>query len=674
MYMSKFKRFISVVLCAFLLCTLLPIEKAEAAGFTVSVESVSGSFGQQIVVPVKFSNVPSNGIITADMTITYDSSKLEYVSGEAGSIVTNPSINYAINKDKDGSIKVLFLDDTLTSGYISRDGVFTNLTFKVISSASTTATVTVNKANFGDRNLSPITAQFSAGTITLNSGNSTIPTTQPTTPPWTQPTTPPQNSSGNFSVNYSQNSWGTGATVSMTITNNGSSAVNGWTVNFTFPGNQKITNAWNCTYTQSGSSVTINNVDYNAVIPAGGSVTIGFNISYSGTNEAPTNFIVNSSSVNPGNPTQPPFQPTLPPTSQPSTGPIVTGFTAYVESVTASAGEQVVVPIKLANVPSNGITTADMTITYDASKLEYVKGEAGSIVINPSINFAINKEKDGIIRILFLDDTLLNEYISKDGVFANITFKVSGTSTVTISKATFGDRSLKPVSATLTAGTVTVGGGTTQPTSQPTTGPIVTGFTAYVESVTASAGEQVVVPIKLANVPSNGITTADMTITYDASKLEYVKGEAGSIVINPSINFAINKEKDGIIRILFLDDTLLNEYISKDGVFANITFKVSGTSTVTISKATFGDRSLKPVSATLTAGTVTVGGGTTQPTVPPTSQPTTGPIVTGFTAYVESVTASAGEQVVVPIKLANVPSNGITTADMTITYDSSKPE
>nr|WP_257197749.1 cohesin domain-containing protein [Acetivibrio clariflavus] len=33
----------------------------------------------------------------------------------------------------------------------------------------------------------------------------------------------------------------------------------------------------------------------------------------------------------------------------------------------------------------------------------------------------MNKEKDGIIRILFLDDTLLNEYISKDGVFANIT-------------------------------------------------------------------------------------------------------------------------------------------------------------------------------------------------------------------------------------------------------------
>jgi len=261
--MSNFKRFISVVLCALLLCTLLPVEKAEAAGFTVSVESVSGSFGQQIVVPVKFSNVPSNGIITTDIAITYDASKLEYVSGEAGSIVTNPSINYAINKDKDGSIKILFLDDTLSTGLITNDGVFTNLTFKVLSSSSTTTAVTINKATFGDKNLSPITAQFNAGTITLNGGGSTIPTTQPTTPSWTQPTTPPQNSSGNFSVTYSQNSWGTGATVNMVIKNNGSSAVDGWTVNFTFPGNQKITNAWNCTYSQVGSSVTLNNVSYN---------------------------------------------------------------------------------------------------------------------------------------------------------------------------------------------------------------------------------------------------------------------------------------------------------------------------------------------------------------------------------------------------------------------------
>ena len=539
MYVSKIKKCICVALCAFLLCTFLPAEKAEAAGFTVSVDSVSGTVGQQIVVPVNFKDVPSGGISTADMTITYDSSKLEYVSGSAGSIVTNPSTNFAVNKEKEGSIKALFLDYTMSNGYISTSGTFTNLTFKVLSSSATNAAVTIANATFGDRSLSKLSADLKAGTVTLNNGAST----QPTTAPWTQPTNPPQNSAGNFSVSYSQSSWGTGATVSMIIKNNGSSAVNGWTVNFTYGGNQKITNAWNCTYNQSGSSVTLTNADYNASIPAGGSVTVGFNISYSGTNTEPNNFSVNSSSANTGNPAQPttpPTQQTTAPWPQQTTPPSTTGFTVSVDSVRGNVGEQVVVPVSLANVPSNGISTADMTITYDASKLEYVGGAAGSIVTDPSTNFAINKEKDGSIKALFLDYTMSNGYIRTSGVFANLTFKVlssaATTATVTISNATFGDKSLSGVAAKLNAGTITLnnGGGTTQPTTppwtQPTTPPTTSGFTVYVDSVAGSAGQQVVLPVYFANVPSSGISTADMTITYDASKLEYVSGAAGSIV------------------------------------------------------------------------------------------------------------------------------------------------
>ncbi|AEV70589.1 cohesin domain-containing protein [Acetivibrio clariflavus] len=524
MYLSKFTKCISIVLCALILCTLMPLQKTEAASaeFTAYVESVTANVGQQVVVPIKLANVPSNGITTADMTITYDPSKLEYVNGSAGSIVMNPSVNFAINKENNGTIKILFLDETLLNEYIREDGIFANITFKVLG----TSTVTISKATFGDRTLKPMTAKLNAGTITINGGATTQPTTPPTPTPTVRPTTPP----------------------------------------------------------------------------------------------------------------------TVPPTVPPTTPPVITGFTAYVESVTANAGQQVVVPIKLANVPSNGITTADMTIIYDPSKLEYVNGSAGSIVMNPSVNFAINKEDNGIIKILFLDETLLNEYIREDGIFANITFKALGTSTVTISKATFGDRTLKPMTAKLNAGTVTVNGGaTTQPTTPPTPTPtvrpttpptvpptvpptippVITGFTAYVESVTANAGQQVVVPIKLANVPSNGITTADMTIIYDPSKLEYVNGSAGSIIMNPSVNFAIHKENNGTIKILFLDETLLNEYIREDGIFANITFKALGTSTVTISKATFGDRTLKPMTVKLNAGTVTVNGGaTTQPTTSPTPTPT----------------------------------------------------
>lgn len=95
-----------------------------------------------------------------------------------------------------------------------------------------------------------------------------------------------------FSISYSQNSWKTGASVTITIKNNTTSAVNGWTLNYTFPGNQKITNTWYCNYTQSSKAVTMKNSTYNRIIPAGGSISFGFNISFTGVNKAPNDFSV----------------------------------------------------------------------------------------------------------------------------------------------------------------------------------------------------------------------------------------------------------------------------------------------------------------------------------------------------------------------------------------------
>jgi endoglucanase len=106
-----------------------------------------------------------------------------------------------------------------------------------------------------------------------------------------------------YSVDYTQNDWGSGATVNVTITNNGSSAINGWTLEWTFSGNQKIANMWNANYTQSGTSVTVTNQSYNSAIPAnGGKVSFGFNISYSGSNVKPTSFTLNG---NPGSSASP---------------------------------------------------------------------------------------------------------------------------------------------------------------------------------------------------------------------------------------------------------------------------------------------------------------------------------------------------------------------------------
>ena len=96
-------------------------------------------------------------------------------------------------------------------------------------------------------------------------------------------------------VSYSdQNDWGSGFTGGISISNTGSTAINGWTLSWTWSGNQQMAGAWNANATQSGKAVTFTSESYNALISAGATLTgIGFNASYSGSNAAPTAFSLN---------------------------------------------------------------------------------------------------------------------------------------------------------------------------------------------------------------------------------------------------------------------------------------------------------------------------------------------------------------------------------------------
>ncbi|HEY8464447.1 MAG TPA: glycoside hydrolase family 9 protein [Bacillota bacterium] len=104
---------------------------------------------------------------------------------------------------------------------------------------------------------------------------------------------PTATSPGSYAVSYTMNDWGSGATVTITISNKGTTAVNNWELKFNFPGNQKITNLWCAQYTQSGTAVTVTNEAWNSTIPPGGTVSFGFNLSYSGTNAKPAMFTLN---------------------------------------------------------------------------------------------------------------------------------------------------------------------------------------------------------------------------------------------------------------------------------------------------------------------------------------------------------------------------------------------
>jgi enterochelin esterase-like enzyme len=134
----------------------------------------------------------------------------------------------------------------------------------------------------------------SSGTVTPTVSSSGTVTSTPTPSATVTPTPTPTQISGDYAISYVMNDWGSGATVSVTIKNNTTAAVNGWTLAWSFSGNQKFTNTWNGTVTQSGQTVTVKNATYNADIPAnGGSVSFGFNISYSGTNAKPGGFTLN---------------------------------------------------------------------------------------------------------------------------------------------------------------------------------------------------------------------------------------------------------------------------------------------------------------------------------------------------------------------------------------------
>ncbi|MGI5157192.1 endo-1,4-beta-xylanase [Microbispora sp. CA-102843] len=102
----------------------------------------------------------------------------------------------------------------------------------------------------------------------------TPPVSPSPTPPVSPSPTPPVNGACSATLT-TINSWPGGFQSEVTV-RAGSSAVNGWTVKWTWPSGQTISSLWNGTQSVSGSSVTVRNADYNGSIAAGSSTTFGF--------------------------------------------------------------------------------------------------------------------------------------------------------------------------------------------------------------------------------------------------------------------------------------------------------------------------------------------------------------------------------------------------------------
>ena len=168
------------------------------------------------------------------------------------------------------------------------------------------------------------------------------------------------------SVQYSK-AWdnGSGFGANVAITNTGDPIANGWTLEFDFPGNQRITDLWPVAFTQPAGSahVTISsNADWNKAIATGATFTPGFNGNYSGANANPTSFKLNGTTCGGAAPT----------------------LVVSPASVSVPEGGMVTFAVRLSAAPTANVT---VTSARSAGDTDVTVSAGGTLTFTPA-NFA----------------------------------------------------------------------------------------------------------------------------------------------------------------------------------------------------------------------------------------------------------------------------------------------
>jgi endoglucanase len=187
-------------------------------------------------------------------------------------------------------------------------------------------------------------------------------------------------------VSYTVSSdWGTGFTAAVTIQNTGS-AITSWTLGYSYAGNQKVSQGWSGTWSQSGEAITVTNASWNGSLGTGASAQIGANFTYSGTNTAPTAFTLNGVACNGGTgPT-----PTPTPTTSPSSSPTPTPTPSPTSTASGPAPQLHVSGNKLVNASGQTVVLHGV----DRSGTEYACVQGNGIFDGPNDQASITAMKN----------------------------------------------------------------------------------------------------------------------------------------------------------------------------------------------------------------------------------------------------------------------------------------
>lgn len=88
------------------------------------------------------------------------------------------------------------------------------------------------------------------------------------------------------------NSWPGGFQAGITIDNTGTTALNSWTLEWVFPGNQQVSQLWGGNVASQGETITVTNLSWDGSIPVGGTMnSVGFTAT--GTAATPAAIMLN---------------------------------------------------------------------------------------------------------------------------------------------------------------------------------------------------------------------------------------------------------------------------------------------------------------------------------------------------------------------------------------------
>ena len=612
----------------------------------VEIGTAAGKAGDIITVPVTMANVAKAGNVgTFNFYVGYDIAQLKATKVTAGDIVVNAPVNFSTKIDATkGTVSFVFLDNTIGDELIATDGVLANITFEVVGTAKTTTAVKFNEGGaFGNGNMTKIAeVELKSGSVAIEEGTPVvIPATLSTTTANFDKYTP-----ANVVVTYTANGnifngitgliSGTDYTVSgstvtisksylstlavgtkaltfdfgtatvppvLTVTVKDSTPVvipatlSTTTANFdkytpanvvvtytangnTFKGITGLTSGTD--YTVSGSTVTISKNYLSTLAVGPKALTFDF-----GTDSNPV-LTVNVSDSTPAG-----------------------KLSVEIGTAAGKAGDIITVPVTMANAAKVGnVGTFNFYVGYDVAQLKATKVTAGDIVVNAPVNFSTKIDATkGTVSFVFLDNTIGDELIATDGVLANITFEVVGTAKTTTAVkfnegGAFGDGNMTKIAdVELKNGSVAIDAST----------PVPTGLAVAIGTAAGNAGDTTItVPVTLKNVSKVGnVGTFNFYMNYDPTLLKATKVTAGDIVVNAPVNFSTKiNATAGTISFVFLDNTIGDELIATDGILANITFTVLGTTTQTAAVSfteggAFGDGNMAKIKdVTFTNGSV----------------------------------------------------------------------